>query len=167
MPETSSADVYAAAVASALWNINYAATSRDSVVAFWRAQLAPTLPAGTPAGTTLTEAQDAAMSTISDYLPGDATWSTLAGDHTVSSFTATGFSEPPSWVAAVAAGEIADPGLTARTVIGVQKLIYASGGVTHTLTQTQQVTVAMLCPPTTVACRVEVIPPRDEADTSG
>jgi hypothetical protein len=167
MPETSSPDVYAAAVAEALWNVDYAATSRDAVLAFWRAQLARTLPAGTPAGTTLAQAQDAAMSTITDYLPSDATWSTLASDHTVSSFAPTAVSEPPSWVAAIAAGDIADPGLTARTVIGVQKLTYEFGGAMRTLPQTQQLTVALLCPPTTVACRVEVIPPRDEADTSG
>jgi hypothetical protein len=165
LPVTSSADVYAAAVAEALWRLNYAATSRDAVLAFWRAQLAPTLPAGTPAGTTLSQAQDAAISTISDYLPSAGMWPSLADDHTVSSFTVTGVSEPPSWVAAVTSGDIADPGLTARTVIGVQKLSYRAAGATRSTSQTQQVTVAMLCPPTTASCTVEIIPPSDSVDS--
>jgi hypothetical protein len=164
MPRTS-ADVYAAAVAEALWNIDYAATDRAAVLAFWKGQLATTLPAGAPSGTTLAQAQDAAMSTLSEYLPSAAMWATLARDHTVSSFTVTGVSEPPSWVAAVADGEIADPGLTARTVVGVQKLSYAADGATRTTAQTQQLTVAMLCPPTTAWCSLEIIPPRGETDT--
>jgi hypothetical protein len=47
---TVSADVYAAA--RALWGIDYARTTRDQVMAFWRRALATPLPAGTPAATT-------------------------------------------------------------------------------------------------------------------
>jgi hypothetical protein len=54
---TVSADVYAAAAARALWGIDYARTTRDQVMAFWRRELATTVPAGTPAATTLAEAR--------------------------------------------------------------------------------------------------------------
>jgi hypothetical protein len=167
LPTTASADVYATAVAEALWDIDYATTSRDAVLAFWRAQLSPVLPAGTPTGTTLAQAQAAAMSTISDYLPSDAMWSTLAHDRTASSFTVTGVSEPPSWIEAISSGEIADPGLTAREVIGIQKITYGTGVARRTTTQTQQLIVSTLCPPTTAACTVEIFPPRGDLGVTG
>src|SRR5262249_28790860 len=124
LPQTTSADVYAEAVANTLWNVDYARTSRDAVLAFWRAQLSPVLPAGTPPGTALGQAQAAAMSTLAGLIPSAGTWSTLAGDRTVSSFRVTGVTEPPGWVEAISNGQIVDPGLTAREVIGVQKLSY-------------------------------------------
>jgi hypothetical protein len=167
LPRTGSADAYAAAVATALWDVDYASTPRDALLAFWRAQLASVLPAGTPAGTTLAQAQGAALSTITDYLPSAPMWSTLAHDRTVSSFTVTGVSEPPSWVEAVSSGKIADPGLTARDVIGVQKITYGTGTTRRTTAQTQQLIIAMLCPPTTAWCSVEVFPPRDTSGVSG
>lgn len=167
LPGTSSADVYATEAAKALWTIDYASTNRESVLTFWRAQLATVLPAGTPPGTTLAAAQDAAMSTLTDLLPTSAVWSSLARDHTVSTFTVTGVSEPPSWVEAVSSGKIADPGLTAREVVGVQKISYGTGTAVRTTAQTQQLVIALLCPPTTVSCRVEVFPPSDTSGTSG
>jgi hypothetical protein len=167
LPRTGSADAYAAAVAKALWDVDYASTTRDAVLAFWHAQLASVLPAGAPSGTTLAQAQAPALSTITDYLPSAPMWSTLADDATVSSFTVTGVSEPPSWVEAVSSGKIADPGLTAREVIGVQRIAYGSGTARRTTAQTQQLIVALLCPPTTAWCSVEVFPPRDTSGTSG
>lgn len=167
LPRTASADVYAAAVAKALWNVDYASTSRVAVLAFWRTQLADVLPAGTPAGTTIGEAQAAGLSTISDYLPSAAMWSTLGRDGTASSFTVTGVSEPASWVEAVSSGKIVDPGLTAREVIGVQRITYGRSGAQQATAQTQQLIVAMLCPPTSDACTVEVFPPRDPSGVSG
>lgn len=167
LPRTASADAYAAAVANALWGVDYASMPRDRLLAFWRAELATALPAGTPAGTTLAQAQAAALSTIAGYLPSAAMWSTLAHDRTVSTFTVTGVSEPPSWIEAVSSGKIADPGLTAREVIGVQKITYGTGAARQTTTQTQQLIVAMLCPPTTASCSVEVFPPRDTSGISG
>lgn len=167
LPRTASADEYAAAVAEALWNLDYTATPRDAFLGFWREQLSAVLPAGTPAGTTLGQAQAAAMSTISDYLPSAAMWVTLASDHTMSSFTVTGVSEPPSWVEAVTSGAITDPGLTAREVIGVQKLIYGTGADRRTTMQTQQLIVAMLCPPSTEWCTVEIFAPRDATGAAG
>lgn len=167
LPRTASADAYAAAVARALWDVDYASTPRDVLLAFWRAQLASVLPAGAPPGTTLAQAQAAALSTITDYLPSVPMWSTLARDRTVSSFTVTGVSEPPSWVEAVSSGKIADPGLTAREVIGIQKITYGTDASRQTTAQTQQLIVAMLCPPTTSWCTVEVFPPRDTSGTSG
>lgn len=166
LPATDSADVYAAAVARALWNVDYGAVTRDAVIQFWRGQLAPVLPTGTPPGTTVAGAQAAGMSTVESLLPSAAMWSTLAGEHTTSSFTVTGVSEPPSWIAAVSSGRIADPGLTAREVIGVQTLAYGTGAARRTTEQTQQLDVAMLCPPTTSRCSVEIFPPGGAVDTS-
>jgi hypothetical protein len=154
-------------VAEALWNIDYSTSKRDTVLAFWRHQLAPALPAGAPTGTTLTQAQDAAMSTITDLLPSAGMWATLAQDHTASAFTVTGVSEPASWMEAVTSGEITDPGLTAREVIGVQKLGYGAGAARRTTAQTQELIVAMLCPPTTAWCSVEIFPPRDASAMTG
>lgn len=167
LPHTPSADVYAAAVATALWDIDYPATDRTQLLAFWRQQLATAVPAGLPAGTTLAQTQDAAMSTLQSYLPTAAMWTNLSRDHTVSRFMVTAVSEPPSWVTAIAGGQITDPGLTARTVLGVQTITYGVGTSRRTTSQSQQLTVALLCPPTTGACSVEIIPPTDTAGVGG
>ena len=164
---TGSADVYAAAVAKALWNVDYRRTSRASVLAFWQGELATTLPSGTPAGTTIKQAQDAAMSTLSAYLPSAQMWNVLASNRTVSSFTVTGVSEPTSWVSAIQNGQITDAGLTARSVLGVQTLAYGLGKAKRTTRQSQTLLVAMLCPPSDAACRIEVFPPRTTSGTSG
>ena len=167
LPATPSADIYASEVAGALWSVDYTSTTRAQLIGFWQHELAATLPTGTPAGTTVAQAQAAAMSTLDLYLPSAPMWPTLARDHTVSAFKLTAISEPASWVSAVASGQIADPGLTARTVIGVQTLTYGAGTARRTSAQSQQLTVAMLCPPTTSSCRVEIIPPTDAAGATG
>jgi hypothetical protein len=154
-----SPDSYAADLARALWAIDYTQVTRAQEEQFWRAQLADVVPAGAPAGTTVTQAQQAALSTLDARLPTAATWTTLAATHTRSRFEVTSVSEPSSWISAVAAGQITDPGLTARTVLGVQSLTY--GTPAHTTRQTQSVTIVMLCPPTTSTCRLEIIPPDD------
>jgi hypothetical protein len=154
-----SPDSYAAYLARALWTIDYTRRSRAQEEEFWRAQLADVVPAGAPAGTTVTQAQQAALSTLDARLPTAATWATLAATHTQSRFNVTSVSEPSSWISAVAAGQITDPGLTARTVLGVQTLSY--GTPAHTTRQTQSVTIVMLCQPTTSTCRLEIIPPDD------
>lgn len=165
LPATASPDVFAAEVTRALFGLDYRVDSRGGVVAFWQRELATVLPAGVPAGSTLADAQSAAMSTIADYLPTAATWTNLAQDNTVSRFTVTGVTEPPSWVAGVTSGKITDPGLTARTVLGIQTITYGVGSARRTTAQSQQLTVAMLCPPTTAACALEILPPRDTAGT--
>jgi hypothetical protein len=166
LPRTTSADVYATDIALALWSVDYPSTSRAQVIAFWRGELADTLPAGTPAGTTLGQAQDAALSALDSRLPTAATWLNLAAARTRSAFTVTAVSEPATWISAVANGTITDPGLTARTVIGVQALTYGPPGSRHTSMQSQQLTVVLLCPPTTDACRLEIIPP-DNTEAGG
>lgn len=167
LSRTSSADVYAAEVARALWNVDYADTSRAALLAFWRGELADALPDGTPAGATLAQAHAAAMATLRSRLPSAVMWATLARGQTVSRSTVTSVSEPASWVAAVTAGRIADPGLSARTVLGVQSISYGTGPARRTTRQTQQVTVAVLCPPTTGACRLEILPPTGDTGVAG
>jgi hypothetical protein len=161
---TQSADVYAAEIAKAIYGVDYTRQSRAHIVAFWQGELARALPQGVPAGTTLVQAQDDGMATLAAYVPTDAVWATLAKDHTSSSFRVTAVSEPPSWVAGVTSGKIVDPGLTARTVLGVQTLRYGSDpNHLYTATLSRELTVVMLCPPTISSCKVEVFPPRDNA----
>ena len=166
LPATTSADMYATEAATTLWTVDYAASSRQQVLNLWQNELAETLPEGTPSGTTVAQAQAAAMSTLEAYLPNAASWSNLASDSTKSAFAVTSVAEPPSWVAAVATGAITDPGLTARTVIGIQTLSYGAGTSARVTTLTQQITIAMLCPPTVANCRLEIIPPRDSAGST-
>lgn len=154
---TTSADVYASQLARALWSVDYAHDSRAQAERYWRGQLADVLPAGTPAGTTVAQAQQAALDALDTRLPSDGMWATLAASRTRSAFTVTSVSEPASWISAIASGQITDPGLTARTVLGVQTLTY--GTPEQTARQTQQLTLVMLCPPTTAVCRLEIIPP--------
>lgn len=154
---TTSADVYASQLARALWTVDYTQETRNEAERYWRSQLADVLPAGTPAGTTVAQAQQAALDALNTRLPSAGMWATLAASRTRSSFAVTSVSEPASWISAVTAGQITDPGLTARTVLGVQTLTY--GTPTQTTRQTQQLTLVLLCPPTTVVCRLEIIPP--------
>jgi hypothetical protein len=159
--------VYASAVAQALWTIDYARTGRDQLIDLLKSALATQLPAGSPAGSTVGQAQASAMSTFDDYVPTGSVWANLAASHTKSSFVVTGVTEPASWVAAVTSGQITDPGLTARTVTGVQSITYDGAVDPTTTTQTEEITVALLCPPTTQWCSIEIVPPRDAAGTTG
>lgn len=167
LASTSSADAYAAAVAKALWTVGYSRNTRDQLLAFWRGEIAAAVPAGTPAGTTLADARAASLSTVEAYIPTQGAWEALAADRTTGEFAVTSVSEPSSWVQAIAANKIIDPGLTARTVVGIQTTSYGPAAARHTVKQTQQVTVAMLCPPTQDSCRVEVLPPVGSTGVSG
>ena len=157
---TSSPDKYAQEVARALWSIDYRSVSRAAAVAQLYGQLSRTLPAGVPVGTTLDDTRKVAMESVAPYVPTTAVWAQLAANTTRSSFVTTGVTVPGSWAQAVANGQIADPGLTARLVTGVQAIVSDINGTTSHISQPQSLLIAMLCPPTTASCQIEVFPPR-------
>jgi hypothetical protein len=156
---TTSADVYAAEVARGLLSIDYATTSRRETLSMWRAEVANTLPLGVPRGTTLSSARKAGLASIDAALPSAAMWPSMAAEAIITHFQVTAVTEPPSWLAAVADAEITEPGLTARTVSGVENIRYRSGPTASTSTVPESIVVAMLCPPSSLRCRLEVLPP--------
>ncbi|MDQ1720233.1 MAG: hypothetical protein QOE89_4186, partial [Pseudonocardiales bacterium] len=82
------------------------------------------------------------------------------------SFAPTGSADVYAAAAARALWGI-DYGLTARTVAGVQTVTYGAGRGRHQTRQIQDAVIAMLCPPTSQPCRVEVFPPRSMPGSGG
>jgi hypothetical protein len=129
LPSTEQPAVYAAAVASHLFDISPANVSRSEFLRYWWANL-PTVvySDGASRGLTLAVQNADAISNLTHgWIPSQATWNAEASQGTVSQLRITSISVPAYWINAVASGKFTDPGLHMERVTGVLSQSYGVG----------------------------------------
>lgn len=158
LPATDDPVQYAKEVASKLFGVDPARTTRTSFVAFWRGQL-PTVvySDGASKGLTLqTQDADALANLTTWWVPSQSAWASEARDRTSNTLLITSVTVPDYWANAVAAGKFRDPGLHVERVMGVLTQAYGTDAQHRYSTRRPVVIdVALLCGPTQVGgCRL-------------
>lgn len=148
---TDDPDQYAREVATALFGVQPAETTRANFLRFWQGELPTVVYADAQAKGLTFSAQnsDAIANLVRWWIPSTTTWSSEAADLTSNKFAVTSVTVPDYWANAVAEGKFQDPGLHMERVMGVLTQIYGTDPH-HRYTSARSVVIdlALLCGPT-------------------
>jgi hypothetical protein len=151
LPRTDDPVRYAREAASALFDVDPEAVTREEFLQFWRGELPTVVYSDAAAkGLTLaTQNSDAIENLTDSWIPPRDAWNSEAAERTTNRFVITSVSVPDYWINDVAAGIFRDPGLHMERVMGVLTQIY---GIDPTDRQTSArsvvIDLGLLCGPT-------------------